>query len=145
MAVKNIASALFLNSRLLTARYFSTNIQITEEGKRLSVTDDEGRREYYVKWLRHNCQCRDCLSSSGQVTVGGVDLRGDLVISQASINGESLTVHWNREGSFQHEGQINLKWLKDNTYSDLQKKCSDMEPLLAVSSSLNSRIGSCLR
>lgn len=64
--------------------------KIAPDGRSISLSS--GESSYHVKWLRHNCQCPECLSTSGQKMVSGNDLHEEMTIMKASVNGESLII-----------------------------------------------------
>lgn len=66
-----------------------SNVRVSSDGRSLQLFAESGNSANYdVMWLRHNCQCCSCLSTSGQKMVSGKDLRKDLTIGNASLNGE---------------------------------------------------------
>ena len=73
----------------LTRRSFW--LDISSDGKKLNLSDSNA--SFHAVWLRHNCNCKDCLTSSGQKSVTGKDLIGDLRISHASINGTNIQIY----------------------------------------------------
>ena len=66
-----------------------TNVRVSSDGRSLQLLTESGNSANYdVMWLRHNCQCCSCRSSSGQKMVSGKDLHKDMTIGNASLNGE---------------------------------------------------------
>ena len=43
---------------------------------------------YHSVWLRHNCQCSQCLSPSGQKVVVSAELDPNVTVTEASITGD---------------------------------------------------------
>lgn len=94
------------------------------EGNNFCVTWSDGEQsKYHSMWLRHNCQCPECWDSSSNLKRAAADvLQGNPVISTAPALSDSdnpvVNIHWvYGEGGHTHKGFINLKWLKENSYS----------------------------
>ena len=62
-------------------------MRVLEGGRRLNIPNHEKLGDYHSVWLRHNCQCSLCVTSSNQKNVTGQDLKGELKISNATIEG----------------------------------------------------------
>lgn len=131
------------------------SVNILEGGKKLQVPSCS-ELGYHVLWLRQNCQCEACLSSSNQKTVTAHNLKGNQKIRHAAVeginNGERMLMHykvlpltlaiddrlhieWSSDDSaLNHTGQISLQWLKDNCYSptSLKKRLNEIEPKYAT-------------
>ena len=44
-------------------------VTVAEEGSKVELAWDDGRHlRFHSTWLRHNCQCSECLSPHGQKT-----------------------------------------------------------------------------
>ena len=123
-------------------------VNIREDGKSLNLASRCGSisTNYYSQWLRHNCQCGSCLSSSGQKLVNGDIISENAYISKAVINGElntgfwytitqpmiknilhynyviidkQLNIEWKGTHSFTpHFGHIDLHWLQENACNE---------------------------
>ena len=76
---------------LFTRKY--TSVSILEGGRKLKILPSSEEHGYHALWLRHNCQCEKCLSSSNQKTVTGYHLKRDLAIDQASVKGWRCVDH----------------------------------------------------
>ncbi|XP_011402900.2 PREDICTED: gamma-butyrobetaine dioxygenase-like [Amphimedon queenslandica] len=92
-------------------------VKLSADGKGLAlfsgVTPEESH--YHVKWLRHNCQCSQCLSSSGQKTVTADHLMRDDNIERVKLLGDKLLVEWTA-----HSGWFDVNWLISNHPSSNQ-------------------------
>ena len=64
-------------------------VKLSPDGKGLALFSGVAPEEshYHVKWLRHNCQCSQCLSSSGQKTVTADHLLRDDNIERVKLIG----------------------------------------------------------
>ena len=63
-------------------------VKLSPDGKELSLSPQPSlSSSYHVKWLRHNCQCSDCISSSGQKTVTAHHLIRDNSIERVKLEG----------------------------------------------------------
>ena len=59
-----------------------------QEGRKLRVSWADGRESsYHAVWLRHNCQCPNCTSSSNQRLPRRKNLEGDIRITSSSVAG----------------------------------------------------------
>ena len=44
-------------------------VTVAEKGNKIELSWDDGRHwRFHSTWLRHNCQCSECLSPQGQKT-----------------------------------------------------------------------------
>lgn len=71
---------------------------VSEDGKKLTLScNDEGNseRRYHGVWLRHNCRCPQCLSTSSHQNVVGYKNLIDLRITFARIEGIIIMHHKN--------------------------------------------------
>ena len=68
------------------------NYDTKAKGKELEDEEqDEETSTFHAVWLRHNCQCCECVQhSSGQKLVAWGELGGDLRISEISVRGKSF-------------------------------------------------------
>ena len=64
-------------------------IAVSGEGKRLEAVWGSGSppSTYHSVWLRHNCQCSQCLSSHGQNTVSSTGIDPNVAVADANITG----------------------------------------------------------
>ena len=72
------------------ASQLAVGVEVTPCGKKLCVSwegDDDRDPVFHGVWLRHNCQCPLCLSSSGQKTLDKVHLDPKLTIVETSLQG----------------------------------------------------------
>ena len=68
-----------------------TTASVIENGKKLLLASDEDascQMTFHSSWLRHNCCCSLCLTSSGQKTISHDCLSGDLKVSSANVEGD---------------------------------------------------------
>ena len=65
----------------------STNARVIDSGKKLSLDCSGDVMRFHTVWLRHNCHCDQCLSSSGQKIKSFESLCGDLKITSAEVKG----------------------------------------------------------
>ena len=72
---------------LLQAQRLSTNARVIDSGKKLSLDCSGDVMRFHTVWLRHNCHCDQCLSSSGQKIMSFESLCGDLKITSAEVQG----------------------------------------------------------
>ena len=90
------------------------------EGGRLVVSWDKSSAvsstvsRYDGTWLRYNCLCSQCLSSSGQKMRPSYSLQPPYTVSEVGIKGKELTVRWKED--LGHVGIFPLKMLKENSY-----------------------------
>ena len=62
---------------------------MSQDGRKLSVAWKDGHKSnFHVAWLRHNCCCSKCVSSSGQKLVGAEELFEGMVITEATVSGK---------------------------------------------------------
>jgi len=69
--------------------------------------------DFHARWLRHNDDL-DRHEQTGERTVDSSDLPDDLAIGAAAVEGETLTVRWNKDSRVSRYG---LKWLEDHAYA----------------------------
>ena len=67
-------------------------ITVSDEGKRLQAVWNADKSTaqpstYHAVWLRHNCNCPQCLPEQNQKTVVSHELDPNVVISEARIAG----------------------------------------------------------
>ena len=68
----------------------AVQISVSAEGKRLQAAwDAEGSppSTFHSVWLRHNCQCPQCLTAYNQNAVISTELDPHVAITEASIAG----------------------------------------------------------
>lgn len=65
-------------------------IQLVNGGKELILSIGGGTQTTRVNatWLRHNCQCPDCVFSSGQKVIDPTALLPSLTVKAANLSGE---------------------------------------------------------
>ena len=66
-----------------------TTVSCAANGKKMIVTWDDGEESaFHAVWLRHNCQCPECVQhSSGQKLVTSELLSGSLRMSETRVQG----------------------------------------------------------
>lgn len=63
-------------------------ITVSQGGKKLAADWGSHREStYHSIWLRHNCQCSQCLTSSGQKATASTEQDPHITIAEASITG----------------------------------------------------------
>ena len=81
-------------SAALSRKRNAVNIAITGDGKKLrALWDSESSvmpSTYHSVWLRHNCQCPQCLSSYNQTVLLSYELDPKVAISEAHVSGRLL-------------------------------------------------------
>lgn len=80
----------------ITGSQNSVFLNVSTDGKKLNLTDcrdDGNNHSYHAIWLRHHCQCPECMASTGQRTIPLNLLRGDLKISTATIDGMQFLIN----------------------------------------------------
>nr|XP_058944939.1 gamma-butyrobetaine dioxygenase-like isoform X1 [Pocillopora verrucosa] len=85
--------------------------------------NDGHKSRFHNSWLRFSCQCEHCKQShSGQRTIDTLSIPEPLEISDFSLskNKENLEVKWENERD--HQGVLNLQWLRENCYSEVARK-----------------------
>jgi len=111
-------------------------VSCAADGKKMKVTWDDGEEStFHAVWLRHNCQCSECVQhSSGQKLVTSVELSGSLRISETRVQENTVDIGWFSDGR-RHRGYLNLSWLRENSYSasSQAKRKERTRPLVAVS------------
>lgn len=79
---------------IITESQNSVFINVSTDGKKLNLTDHkDDSHSYHAIWLRHHCQCPECMASTGQRTIPLNFLRGDLKISTATIDGIQFLIN----------------------------------------------------
>ncbi|XP_019855257.1 PREDICTED: trimethyllysine dioxygenase, mitochondrial-like [Amphimedon queenslandica] len=132
---------LFSRKALLIARSLSSSPlppppSITQDGKSLSIPDPSYPGRYHAIWLRHHCQCPECMASTGQRTVPLSILSGSVRLTGAKVEGNRLQMDWELTNGDPHSGYIDMDWLKANNYSK--------ESLSAYNASIEPTVGKTL-
>lgn len=80
----------------VSIRLLHTTATVIENGRKLSLafseSGEDARMTFHTPWLRHNCHCAHCLTSSGQNTVSHECLSEDLKVSSANVEGDKPTI-----------------------------------------------------
>ncbi|CAH3017916.1 unnamed protein product, partial [Porites evermanni] len=104
--------------------YSVTDVKPLVSGNCLQIDWNDGHTStFHSCWLRLCCQCDKCKqSSSGQRTINVSSLPDPIKLSCFTIseNKENLLLAWERESD--HQGVLNLKWLRENCYSEPARK-----------------------
>ena len=67
---------------------FASTCSLSRDGKKLNLQcDGEAERRYHGVWLRHNCTCPICLSSSTKQTIVHHSSLIELTIKDATLKG----------------------------------------------------------
>ena len=77
------------------------------------VVDGGRRRDFHLRWLRHNCDV-DRHPLTGERVVDSADLPDELAVVTAAITADGLRVEW------QHDRRIStypLGWLREHAYA----------------------------
>lgn len=79
------------SSSVVLSKELTLVVKVSPDGKSLNLASTCGgfNANYHSIWLRHNCHCNTCLSSSGQKMMSGKLINKDTVISKALIKGKS--------------------------------------------------------
>ncbi|KAM7437880.1 hypothetical protein ABFA07_012538 [Porites harrisoni] len=113
----------FLRGKLQST-YSVTDVKPLVSGNCLQIDWKDGHTStFHSCWLRLCCQCDKCKqSSSGQRTINVSSLPDPIKLSCFAIseNKENLLLAWERESD--HQGVLNLKWLRENCYSEPARK-----------------------
>ena len=76
------------SSRTISEVPAGLRVKLSPDGKGLALSSGlTPESHYHVKWLRHNCQCSRCVSSSGQKTVTADHLVRDDNIERVKLLG----------------------------------------------------------
>ena len=72
-------------------KLFSETSILSDDGKVLHLALQNKDLEMHAVWLRHNCQCPECLSSNGMKTVDPLKLNpSTTAISSVEVSGKSI-------------------------------------------------------
>ena len=64
---------------------------VSPRGNKLAVCWSDGHEStFHVTWLRHNCQCPSCLSSSGQKLLQARDLPAKMTLTSSAVSGNFM-------------------------------------------------------
>ena len=87
----NANSLRFLSSLSQFLQASSCNVSVIENGKKLKLLcDGEQERRYHGVWLRHNCRCPECYSSTTNMCqVHPSILTTDSTVKSACIKGST--------------------------------------------------------
>ena len=89
---------------------------VEREGRILKITWADGETAaFHAVWLRHNCQCPSCLTSSNQKAIDPAILHPNTTVhlNESSVLGGVLSLTW----SCGHSGYISEDWLRNNVHS----------------------------
>ncbi|CAH3028466.1 unnamed protein product, partial [Porites evermanni] len=104
--------------------YSVTDVKPLVSGNCLQIDWKDGHTTtFHSCWLRLCCQCDKCKQSgSGQRTINVSSLPDPIKLSCFAIseNKENLLLAWELESD--HQGVLNLKWLRENCYSEPARK-----------------------
>ncbi|CAH3032730.1 unnamed protein product [Porites lobata] len=110
--------------RKAQSTYSVTDVKPLVSGNCLQIDWKDGHTStFHSCWLRLCCQCDKCKqSSSGQRTINVSSLPDPIKLSSFSIseNKQNLLLAWDFEND--HQGVLNLKWLRENCYSEPARK-----------------------
>lgn len=113
----------FLN-RKTKVTYSVTGVKALVSGNCIEIEWKDGHKsKFHNSWLRFCCQCEKCKQScSGQRTFDVSSLPDPIQLSDFSVskNKENLQLVWEFEDD--HQGVINLQWLRENCYSEVSRK-----------------------
>lgn len=121
---------------LMTGATHGLRYDTENEGRTMKVTwADGGTAAFHAVWLRHNCQCPNCVTSSNQKAVDPSILDPRTTVTPNSLSGPYNCVKltcvcishiesWLTGGvlrlswSCGHTGYIDTEWLKSNQHSN---------------------------
>ena len=77
-------------TRKLASDASATRLAVCRGGQKLAADWGSHESVFHSIWLRHNCQCPRCVSSSGQKATATTELDPNVTVEEASIAGIDL-------------------------------------------------------
>lgn len=78
-----------ISTTALLRQQNGVNVTVSKEGKQLQALWNNSTKQstYHSVWLRHNCNCPQCLNSSNQNAVASYELDPKVTICEANVTG----------------------------------------------------------